>query len=480
MDPLLTLSATRLAELIRGRAVGAREVLEAHIRRAEEVNPGLNALVAARFAEARAEADAADARVRAGAPEELPPLHGVPCTIKECFPLSGMPCTSGLVSRRGVRSTRDATAVERLRSAGAIPLGVTNVSELCMWMETDNRVYGRTNNPYDRRRTIGGSSGGEGAMVGAGASPFGLGADIGGSIRMPAFFGGVFGHKPTGGLVPTTGHYPPAENDVRRYVTAGPLCRRAEDLMPLLRVLAGTDGEDEGCVARTLGDPAEVRLEELTVYDVEDNGALPVSAELKSAQRAAARHLAARGARVEPLRLEELRHSLDIWMATVDETNVTSFRARLGEGRPIPLARELARWALRRSPHTFPALGLALLEKLPRLMPARSRRMIERGRRLREELRSRLQGRGVLLFPPYPTAAPRHLVPLLYPFCWQYTAIFNVLEMPSTQVPLGLNRSGLPLGVQVAGAAGDDHLTVAVALELERAMGGWVPPLQEP
>src|SRR5262249_8717417 len=152
--------------------------------------------------------------------------------------------TGGLYARRGKPATRDATAVKRLRAAGAIPLGVTNVSELCMWMESANTVYGRTSNPYDLARTPGGRSGGEGAIVGAGASPVGLGSDVGGSIRMPAFFCGVFGHKPTGGLIPNTGQFPIAENDALRYLTTGPLCRRAEDLWPIVRTLAGPDGED--------------------------------------------------------------------------------------------------------------------------------------------------------------------------------------------------------------------------------------------
>ncbi|MFW5740001.1 MAG: amidase, partial [Myxococcota bacterium] len=239
MDPLLTLSATRLARMIRTRAVSSREVVDAHIRHVEAVNPALNAMVADRFEQAREEARAADERVAREDPSELPPLFGVPCSIKEAFALEGMPNTAGLVSRVGSRATTDATAVRRLRAAGAIPLGVTNVSELCMWMESDNRVYGRTRNPYDLGCTAGGSSGGEGAIIAAGGTPFGLGSDVGGSIRMPAFFNGIFGHKPTGGLIPNTGQFPIAHNEARRYLTTGPLCRRAEDLYPLVQILAG-------------------------------------------------------------------------------------------------------------------------------------------------------------------------------------------------------------------------------------------------
>src|SRR4051812_36997361 len=245
MHELLSASALELAALIRRREISSREAVCAHIRRAREVNPTLNAIVHARYDEALAEADAADAAVKRGG--DLSPFHGVPCTIKECIGLTGMRKTAGLLARRERVAERDGTAVARLRAAGAIPIGVTNVSELMMWMESTNPVYGRTNNPYDPTRTAGGSSGGEGSIVGSGASPMGLGADIGGSIRMPAFFCGVFGHKPSGGLVPATGHWPNAERGAQRFLTTGPLCRRAEDLMPFLRAVAGPDGVDDGC-----------------------------------------------------------------------------------------------------------------------------------------------------------------------------------------------------------------------------------------
>lgn len=493
LDPLLLLSATRIAALIRAGQVSSADAVEAHIRHIEKVNPAINAVVAARFDAARAEARAADARLRAeppGSREALPPFLGVPCSIKECFALTGMPQSAGLVSRAGVRAAEDATTVARLRAAGFIPLGVTNVSELCMWMESSNRVYGRTNNPYDLRCTAGGSSGGEGAIVGAGGAPVGLGSDIGGSIRMPAFFNGVFGHKPTGGLVPGTGQYPMPVGAALRYVTTGPITRRAEDLMPVLRVLAGPDGRDPGCVARALGDPDAVDLASLTVLTVEGDGVTPVHAELIAAQRRAAEALGRMGAEVRPARLTGLGQAVEIWAAMVEAGNVgagcegevdvgarpPTFGEMLGGGRPVRAGRELVRWALRRSPHTLPALALALVEHAGKLAPARMRRAVELGQALREELIGLLGPRGVLLYPSHPVPAPPHRRPLLSPFRWAYTGIFNVLEVPATQVPLGLGAAGLPLGVQVVGAHGADHLTIAVAQALERAFGGWAPP----
>ena len=153
-----------------------------------------------------------------------------------------MPNCAGLVALRDRRAETNAPAVQRLIDAGFIPLGVTNTSEMTMWIESVNRVYGRTRNAYDPHRTAGGSSGGEGAAVGSGGSPVGLGSDIGGSIRVPAFFNGVFGHKPSPGLVPNTGQYPSTAGEAAFMLTIGPLARHAEDLMPVTRIIAGPDG----------------------------------------------------------------------------------------------------------------------------------------------------------------------------------------------------------------------------------------------
>ena len=473
-NSLLTLSGSALARKIREGELSSFDAVHAHIDRAREVHPVLNAIVCNRFDEALQEAKSADDRLRAG-DTPLPPFFGVPCSIKEAFALTGMPNTGGLVARAGIPATRDATAVSRLRAAGAIPIGVTNISELCMWMESDNRVYGRTNNPYDPKRTVGGSSGGEGALIGAGASPFGLGSDVGGSIRMPAFFNGIFGHKPTGALVPNTGQFPVATGAGLRYLTTGPMCRKAEDLMPLLRVLVGPDGLDTECRPFPLGDPASVDLSGLDVMIVETNGAVGVSRDLREAQRNAANALQNRGACIRTERIEALRHSFEIWGGMLADAGGESFASRMGNGQPFSATSELLRWASGRSDHTLPAIALAFAEKFPALAPERSRRFVRMGHALRRELVDRI-GDGIMLYPSYARPAPLHYTPMLKPFEWVYTAIINTMELPATQVPLGLNSKGLPLGVQVVGRPGNDHVTIAVALELERAMGGWVPP----
>lgn len=473
---LLRASATRIAAWIRQGVVSSRDVIEAHIAQIQRTHAVVNAVVRDRFTAARAEADAADADLAANR-RALPPFHGVPCTIKECFALTGMPQTSGLVARVGHVAEGDATTVARLRAAGAIPLGVTNLSELCMWHESNNRVYGRTNNPYDPTRMVGGSSGGEGAVIGAGGSPFGLGSDVGGSIRMPAFFNGVFGHKPTGGLVPNTGQYPSMSGAGARYLVSGPLARRAEDLMPLLRVLAGPDGQDAGCQPSELGDPATVDVAKLSVVTIADNGRLDVAPELRQAQARVAAALAERGARVREASVGALYRSFEIWSAMMSAASDTPFRVLLGNGKPVRAGLEMVRLALGRSPHTLPALGLALLERLPEMMPGGKDKMIALGRSLREELVRLIGDDGVLLYPSFHSVAPRHGWALWPPLSWgAYTGIFNMMELPSTQVPLGLGAEGLPLGVQVVSVHGKDHVTIAVALELERIFGGWTPP----
>jgi fatty acid amide hydrolase 2 len=179
---------------------------------------------------------------------------------------------------------------------------------------------------------------------------------------------------------------------------------------------------------------------------------------------------------VESARFELLKHSLPIWSVAMSAAGGPSFGELLGEGKRIPVLRELGRLALGRSPHTLPALGLAALELVPAGLDRVARRYLDEARALRDAIVERLGPRGVMLFPSYPRTAPRHGRPILAPFAWVYTAIMNALELPSTQVPLGLGRGGLPLGVQVVAGPGQDHRTIAVACMLEAELGGWVAP----
>ncbi|MFA1542601.1 amidase [Actinomadura monticuli] len=472
MEPT-ELSALHLARLIRSGQVSARDVVEAHIAVMRRIQPRINPLAAERYDRARAEADAADAkRAAAATPDALPPLLGVPCTIKESLALTGMPNSAGLVSRRGVRAEGNAPVVQRILDAGAIPLGVTNTAELCMWIETDNRLYGRTGNAYDPRRTAGGSSGGEGAAIGSGAAPFGLGSDLAGSIRLPAFFNGVFGHKATAGLVPNTGEFPSGPPREGRLVSKGPLARRAEDLMPILRIIAGPDGRDDFVRPLSLGDPAAVSFTGLRVLVSEKFTRMRLDPKLLAARERAAGALAAAGAKVASVELRDLRRAAVLYLAALDEVTDEGLQDVITANGSAPVT---VRTALRRGgPHTLPTLLQVFAERVPASERARTRALAA-GNALVDEMAGMI-GDGVLLHPPYPVPAPRHGATVRRPFALMTTAVFNLLGVPATVVPLGLGPDGLPLGVQVAAAPRNDHLTIAVALELERALGGWTPP----
>lgn len=464
-------SALELATAIREREASAREVVEAHIEVLERSR--INAVVADRFEAARAEADTADRRIEEGE-NELPPLLGVPCTVKESIALAGMPHCAGLVCRREHRATETASAVGRVIEAGAIPLGVTNTSELTMWIESDNRVYGRTLNAYDPKRIAGGSSGGEGAAVGSGGSPFGIGTDIGGSIRLPAFFNGVFGHKATPYVVPVTGQWPVTDGEASRLLALGPICRRAEDLMPLLRIMAGPDGRDGNVREVELGDPADVSFEGLPVVLSEAAWFVPMSRELRDARERAAGALAAAGADVRRERLTGLRRAMELYLAALQDGAGTSIAEILEEAGAEPVT---VRAALRRNgPHTAFTRLLVFSERLGKHIPQRqTRRALAAGQSLAEEVEGVI-GEGVLLHPPNARTAPRHSWTVLRPWVVTPTATFNLLGLPATEMPMGLNERGLPLGVQVVAGRDRDHLSIAVAVELERAFGGWVPP----
>uniref|UniRef100_A0A914WW59 Amidase domain-containing protein n=1 Tax=Plectus sambesii TaxID=2011161 RepID=A0A914WW59_9BILA len=246
-EPLILMSASEAARQLRRREITSVELIEAYIARIEEVNPYLNAVVVKNYEQALALARQADAQFEGfdigddgevrGLEEK--PYLGVPFTLKDCMEVQGLICTAGIINRRELRSESDATVVARMRAAGGIPLVITNVSEVCMWWESNNRIYGRTKNPYDSRRIVGGSSGGEAALIAAAGSVWGIGSDIGGSIRLPAFFNGLFGLKPTPGLVPDEGCIPYPHGYQKVMHTPGPICRYAEDLKPMLRILAG-------------------------------------------------------------------------------------------------------------------------------------------------------------------------------------------------------------------------------------------------
>ncbi|PAV77419.1 hypothetical protein WR25_16182 isoform C [Diploscapter pachys] len=261
-DRLLLISATQSAKLISQREITSRQLIDAYIRRIEQINPIINAMVVSFFDDARAEADEADRTIENLNGDEVKelfqkkPLLGVPFTVKDAFEVEDVVVTCGVYNMKDVKSKSTAETIIRMKNAGAVLLGITNVPEASMWFESNNTIYGRTVNPYDSRRIAGGSSGGEGALIGAAGSVVGLGSDIGGSIRIPSFVGGIFGMKPTPNMVPLDGHIPVKRNFQGEMLRIGPMCRYAEDLPLLLKILVGPNASklnlDEPVVRKKL------------------------------------------------------------------------------------------------------------------------------------------------------------------------------------------------------------------------------------
>ncbi len=240
---LLELSAIRMAEMIRARRISSVELVTAHLEQIERVNPAINAAVEILGGKALQAAEAADRKLTTGEP--CGRLHGVPFSVKDSIDVKGSKTTAGTLGRRDAApADRDATLVARLRAAGGIPIAKTNLPDLLFSFETDNLIYGRTNNPYDVTRTPGGSSGGESALLAACGSPLGLGSDALGSVRVPAAFCGIASIKPTSGRLPRTGHVPPVGGWIEALWQIGPMARHVEDLVLAMELLAYPDGED--------------------------------------------------------------------------------------------------------------------------------------------------------------------------------------------------------------------------------------------
>src|SRR6202451_295583 len=311
MSELTFLPAVVMAEQIRKSALSPVELVEAHLARIEKLNPKLNAFVHLDAEGARRQARAAEEAVTRH--EKLGPLHGVPISIKSSIEVTGLRCESGTKLRAGFVAAQDAPLVSRLRQAGAIILGTTNAPELLMAWETDNLLYGRTNNPWDLSRTPGGSSGGEAAAIAAGCSAGGVGSDGGGSIRVPAHFSGICGGEATPGRIPATGHFPPSAGPFAQLGVLGPLARRVADLKVLFEIMQGPDDGDTCAAPVPLRWPRDEEVRSLRVGYFEDDDRTPVTPETRIAVRTAAEALRRAGFQVEPFRPEGLEEARVLW-----------------------------------------------------------------------------------------------------------------------------------------------------------------------
>lgn len=302
MIQLVFRTAGELARMIRSREASSSEVLEGHLRQIREHNPALNAIATLDEGTARERAKEADSALAHG--EIWGPLHGVPVTIKDSFETAGLKTTSSYKPLAGYRPQQDASVVARLRAAGAIVLAKTNMPELALDIQSASPVFGRANNPWDPERTPGGSTGGGAAAVAAGLSPLEIGSDLGGSIRIPAHFCGIFGFKPTEHRVPESGHIPGLPGDpktVRHMAVFGPLARSVEDLTLCLSLIAGPDGRDWEVPPLPLQEVRDRPLEEASFAWTDDFGGVPVTADTRSALEKVAQTLSDQGCRVERL-----------------------------------------------------------------------------------------------------------------------------------------------------------------------------------
>jgi Asp-tRNA(Asn)/Glu-tRNA(Gln) amidotransferase A subunit family amidase len=482
----LCLSAREIAAQIRRREVSPVEVARAHLDRIERLNPKLNA-----FVDYRPEAVLTQAGDREKAilrdnnnQDELGPLHGVPVSIKSSIDVAGHRSEAGTRLRAGNIAAEDAPLVARLRAAGAVILGVTNTPELLMAWETDNLLYGRTNNPWDLTRTSGGSSGGEAAAIAAGLSAGGVGSDGGGSIRVPAHFCGICGLKPTPGRIPSTGHYPKAGGPFALIGVVGPMARTVEDVRTLFEVMAGPDDGDP-CSApvcstqhsapstqkeRNLGNDNWLRDASIGVF--EDDGRTSVTEETREAVRSAALMLMRCGFPVDAFRPEGLDEARQRWWEFFGTAGgmILEPILRGHESELSPILREFMAWTSAAPPHTGESLLAAWLGRDA----------------VREKILRQMKKCPVLLCPTAAIPAFRHgerewLVEgktVKYLDAWSYCEWFNLLGFPGVVVPMSFSKEGLPIGVQIVGRPWEEELVLAVAAKLEAQRGPWpAPPL---
>ncbi len=470
MGELTFLSAVSMAEQIRQKRLSPVELVEAHLARIEELNPKLNAFVQVDAERARQQARVAEADLSRG--EKLGPLHGVPLSIKSSMEVAGLRCESGTKLRTGLVPASDAPLVARLRRAGAIILGVTNTPELLMAWETDNLLYGCTNNPWDFSLTSGGSSGGEAAAIAAGMSAGGMGSDGGGSIRVPAHFSGICGLKPTPGRIPATGHFPLSVGPFALLGVVGPMARTMDDLKILFEVMRGSDEGDPSSAPVPLHWPENNDLKAHRVGYFDDDGRTPVTPETRVAVRTAAEALEGAGFQVEPFRPEGLELARQLWwkLFGVAGGMVLDPMTQGHQDELSPLLKEFFSWVAAEPSLT----GQSLLET-----------WIQRDV-VRMQVFAQMREYPVLLCPVAAIPAFHHGErswqvdgrTVKYLDAWSYCEWFNLLGTPAAVVPVGKSPEGLPIGVQIVARPWQEELVLSVAEVLEEQFAGWWrPPL---
>ncbi len=479
---LVFLTASQLAAKIRSGEVSSLEVVEAHLDQIASHNQTLNAIVTLDEAGARHRAKEADEALLKG--EIWGPLHGVPVTIKDHYATAGLRTTSSFPLLADYVPKQDATIVARLRHAGAIILGKTNLPELGLDIQTNSPIFGVTNNPWDISRTPGGSTGGGAAAVAAGLSPLEIGSDLGGSIRIPAHFCGIFGLKPTEHLVPSTGLTPGlAERDFqafRHMVSFGPLARSIEDLKLCLPIIAGPDNKDVKVPSISLNLPAEPDLKDLRLAWTDDFGGVPVTAETRATLQAFTERLAEMGCHVEPLNPPDLDFER-VWQ-TYGEIMDMEVRVYIPS-------------LLRLIVHLFgkrERSGVPMAQSVYPITYKKYIKALTRREKMIARLESFLSKWDAWLCPVTATAAFKHhpLARQVGPYLiykepikvdgqavnyWvanvSFTTVFNLTGNPVVVIPVSLTQEGLPIGIQVVGRRWADMKLLTIAERLAEATG---------
>ena len=452
---MLDLSGTQQAALIRNGEVSSVELIEAHLERIYETNPILNAVVEVLAESALLEAREVDKRRAAG--RELRPLEGVPFSVKDSIEVAGTVCSAGTLGRQNeAKSVEDATLVARLRAAGAIPIARTNLPDLLFAFESDNLIFGRTNNPFDVTRSSGGSSGGEAALIAAGGSPFGLGSDAAGSVRLPAHYCGISTIKPTTRRLSRAGHMPPAGGWLEMVWQIGPMARKVEDLWTLMPLLVGDDPRDPSLMPVPWPNPADVDLAKLRVGFFSDNGIQAADADTDRVVREAAGFLAKQTQSVEERRPAGIEQSYDIEMKLIGPDGGDALRHYLtdiGSHQTHPL---LEGWLAKLEPYRTDIKGFG--EYWAELDEFRS------------QMFTYMDDFDVILSPVASQPAVPHGTSIddsVFPG-FSYTMTHNLTGWPAAVVRCGTSQSGLPIGVQIAARPWREDIALAVAKVLER------------
>ena len=476
------LGCAELARRIAAGAISSRALLEQCLTRIARFNPVLNAVVLLRADEARVRADQADAALRKGT--SWGPLHGVPVTIKECIDWRGTPSTFGRMERRTHAAAEDAVAVQRLIAAGAIVIGKTNVPvDLADW-QTFNPVYGATLNPWEASRSPGGSSGGAAVALACGFSALELGSDLSGSIRMPSHFCGVYGHKPTFGIVPVLGHAPEAGLPPDDINVVGPLARSAEDLELALRLLAAPHGPQARAWGLVLPEAEIASIGDYRVAVITNDPAFPVDRDTRRTALEVADTLRRAGAAVT------LDPALPFSSRDAYEAHIALARASSSFRRSVAEVEQLAPKAATfvTEDHGYEALMLRGLTQSHRLWLENNAKR----QHMRAAWESFFGDFDVLIAPVSPTPAfpLMHTVPkpeqtlmvdgVARPNADTYfwIGLASVSYLPSTTVPAGRSFGGLPIGMQIIGPEYADLRCIALARHLERLHRGFTPPAE--